>query len=49
MVAGVGRAQAQNNFESGIERTVRWYIDLKPWWEAIMERGYQAKRVGLSK
>jgi dTDP-glucose 4,6-dehydratase len=38
---------AEENFESGIEKTVRWYIDQKPWWQAILQRGYEAKRVGL--
>jgi dTDP-glucose 4,6-dehydratase len=40
--------QAEENFESGIEKTVRWYVDEQPWWRAILERGYAAKRVGLS-
>jgi dTDP-glucose 4,6-dehydratase len=39
--------RAQENFESGIAKTVRWYIEEKPWWNAILDRGYQAKRVGL--
>ncbi|WFU39438.1 dTDP-glucose 4,6-dehydratase [Bradyrhizobium sp. CB82] len=41
--------RAEENFETGIEKTVRWYIEQKPWWQAILERGYQATRVGLSK
>jgi dTDP-glucose 4,6-dehydratase len=40
--------RAAENFESGIAKTVRWYIDQKSWWTAILERGYAAKRVGLS-
>jgi dTDP-glucose 4,6-dehydratase len=40
--------RAEENFESGIAKTVRWYIDQQPWWHGILERGYQAKRVGLS-
>jgi dTDP-glucose 4,6-dehydratase len=39
---------AEENFETGIRKTVRWYVDEQPWWRAILERGYQAKRVGLS-
>ncbi|KYG98533.1 dTDP-glucose 4,6-dehydratase [Bradyrhizobium sp. DOA1] len=39
--------RARENFESGIEKTVRWYIDQKPWWQAILARGYTATRVGL--
>lgn len=40
--------RAEENFESGIEKTVRWYVGEQPWWRAILERGYTAKRVGLS-
>jgi dTDP-glucose 4,6-dehydratase len=39
---------AEETFESGIAKTVRWYVDEQRWWRAILERGYQAKRVGLS-
>ncbi|MCG2645522.1 MULTISPECIES: dTDP-glucose 4,6-dehydratase [Bradyrhizobium] len=39
--------RAEETFESGIEKTVRWYLDQKPWWTAILERGYTAKRVGI--
>jgi dTDP-glucose 4,6-dehydratase len=38
---------AEEHFESGIEKTVRWYCDQKPWWHAILERGYTASRIGL--
>jgi dTDP-glucose 4,6-dehydratase len=40
--------RAQQNFETGIEKTVRWYIEQKGWWRAILDRGYLAKRVGLA-
>jgi len=40
--------RAQENFESGIAKTVRWYIEQKGWWKAILDHGYQAKRVGLA-
>jgi dTDP-glucose 4,6-dehydratase len=38
---------AEEHFESGIEKTVRWYCDQQPWWRAILERGYTAGRIGL--
>jgi dTDP-glucose 4,6-dehydratase len=41
--------RAQENFESGIMKTVRWYIDQQRWWRGIMDRGYAAKRVGLNR
>lgn len=36
--------------EEGMRRTVRWYLDNKPWWEAIRRRGFDAaKRQGLER
>jgi dTDP-glucose 4,6-dehydratase len=40
--------QAEETFESGLEKTVRWYVDQQPWWRSILERGYNAKRVGMN-
>jgi dTDP-glucose 4,6-dehydratase len=40
--------RAEENFESGIEKTVRWYVDQQPWRRSILNRGYATKRVGLS-
>jgi dTDP-glucose 4,6-dehydratase len=40
--------RAQENFESGIEKTVKWYLENRAWWQAILDRGYAAKRVGLA-
>lgn len=34
-------------FESGLAKTVGWYIDNRSWWQAILDRGYRADRVGL--
>ena len=39
--------RAEENFESGIEKTVLWYIEQRLWWKAILERGYVPSRVGL--
>ncbi len=39
--------RAKENFESGIEKTVRWYVDEQPWWQAILARGYGGQRAGL--
>jgi hypothetical protein len=44
----ISSERATESFESGIAKTVRWYIDQRPWWTAILERGYAPKRVGLS-
>lgn len=29
------------NFETGIDNTVKWYLDNKPWWEKILSGDYQ--------
>ena len=37
---------AQESFETGIERTVQWYLDNESWWRPILER-YSGQRLGL--
>ena len=32
----------QTNFESGIRKTVQWYLDNKSWWENIINGEYQS-------
>ena len=39
--------RARETFETGIEKTVKWYLDQRSWWQAILDRGYQAKRIGV--
>ncbi|PSO16651.1 dTDP-glucose 4,6-dehydratase [Bradyrhizobium sp. MOS003] len=39
--------KAEENFESGIEKTVGWYLDNRVWWQDILDRGYQRARIGL--
>lgn len=40
--------RAQENFDSGIEKTVRWYLDNEWWWLPLRQR-YDGQRLGLSK
>jgi dTDP-glucose 4,6-dehydratase len=40
--------RAQEDFESGIEKTVRWYLDNDWWWRPLRER-YSGERLGLLK
>ncbi|HEX7857791.1 MAG TPA: dTDP-glucose 4,6-dehydratase [Sphingobium sp.] len=39
--------RAQENFDSGIEKTVRWYLDNEWWWRPLRDR-YDGQRLGLS-
>jgi len=38
--------RAQENFDSGIEKTVRWYLANPWWWQPLRER-YSGERLGL--
>jgi dTDP-glucose 4,6-dehydratase len=40
--------RATEPFETGLRKTVRWYVDNRPWWQSILDRGYRAQRLGLS-
>lgn len=40
--------KADENFESGIEKTVRWYLDNGWWWKPLRE-DYDGRRLGLLK
>jgi dTDP-glucose 4,6-dehydratase len=39
---------AQESFETGLEKTVRWFLNNTSWWDAILQRGYESSRIGLS-
>ena len=39
--------RAAETFESGLAKTVRWYLENRAWWQAILHRGYKAERIGL--
>jgi dTDP-glucose 4,6-dehydratase len=39
--------KAEESFETGIAKTVRWYLDHQSWWYNILHRGYTADRIGL--
>jgi dTDP-glucose 4,6-dehydratase len=40
--------QPSETFESGLERTVRWYLENHGWWERIQQKKYQGQRLGLT-
>jgi dTDP-glucose 4,6-dehydratase len=37
----------QETFESGIRKTVRWYLDNQQWWQHVLDGSYQMQRLGL--
>ena len=40
--------RATQTFETGLDKTVRWYLGHEPWWRSILDGGYQAVRIGLT-
>ena len=40
--------RARESFETGIEKTIAWYLGNGDWWRAILDRGYEAKRIGIA-
>ncbi len=38
--------KAQENFDSGIRKTVQWYLDNEWWWGPIRSVGYAGERLG---
>jgi dTDP-glucose 4,6-dehydratase len=41
--------RAHETFETGIEKTVRWYLDRSDWWTPLRDRVYGGERLGLVK
>ena len=39
--------RALETFESGIEKTVRWYLDNEWWWRPLREKVYAGERLGV--
>lgn len=38
----------QETFESGLRKTVAWYLANRPWWEAVQSGAYRGERLGLT-
>ena len=41
--------KAQENFDTGIEKTVRWYLDNEWWWRPLRDGVYSGERLGVLK
>jgi dTDP-glucose 4,6-dehydratase len=37
----------KHSLARGLERTVRWYLENRAWWQAILDRKYDTARLGL--
>ena len=37
----------QETFDSGIRKTVEWYLNNKPWWSRVLDGSYSRERLGM--
>jgi dTDP-glucose 4,6-dehydratase len=38
----------EESFDSGIRKTVEWYLNNEDWWSRVLDGSYQGERLGLS-
>ncbi|EEP0188145.1 dTDP-glucose 4,6-dehydratase, partial [Salmonella enterica] len=36
-------------FESGMRKTVQWYLANEAWWKPVQDGSYQGERLGLKR
>ena len=39
--------RAQESFDTGLRKTVRWYLDNRDWWQPLRDKVYAGERLGL--
>lgn len=37
----------KETFDTGLEKTIQWYLNNEEWWQPILDGSYQAQRLGL--
>ena len=40
--------EIKESFETGIQKTIEWYLDNEEWWRAIQENTYKQERLGIT-
>lgn len=38
----------QETFETGLRKTVKWYLDNEAWWKRVQDGSYQGQRLGVT-
>ena len=36
------------DFDMGLAKTVKWYVENQVWWQKILDHGYEPRRLGFS-
>ena len=39
--------EPNESFETGIEKTIDWYLENQEWWKKIQDKTYNQKRLGI--
>jgi dTDP-glucose 4,6-dehydratase len=39
----------QETFETGLLKTVRWYLQNRAWWQRVLDGSYQLERIGVTR
>lgn len=39
--------EPQETFETGLRKTIQWYLDNKAWWSNVLDGSYRGERLGL--
>ncbi|GGK55319.1 dTDP-glucose 4,6-dehydratase [Salinarimonas ramus] len=47
-IAGELDWRPRHSFEEGLEKTVRWYLDNRAWWERVRSGVYRGERLGVA-
>ena len=37
----------QETFDSGLRKTVQWYLNNEAWWQRVLSGAYQLERIGV--
>jgi dTDP-glucose 4,6-dehydratase len=40
--------QPRESFDTGLRKTVQWYLDNREWWERVRSGSYRGERLGLA-
>ena len=43
------RCCPEETFETGLQKTVNWYLDNKTWWSRVLDGTYRGERPGVLK
>jgi dTDP-glucose 4,6-dehydratase len=38
----------EETFDSGLQKTIQWYLDNEPWWRRVMDGTYRLERIGTA-